>query len=73
MTAPDIEIVEPLIGKVSPVTCLGGRTPRATCPCCGGSDGVRRAKRKRNWKIDPAKTGGVRVSRGAKPRYKDHK
>ena len=50
----------PLIGKISPTTCLGYRILRATCRCCGGSVGVRRAYRK------------TYRSGGRKPKYKDH-
>lgn len=38
--------------KVSPTACLGGRTLRALCPCCGGCDGIRAARRhlrKHKW------------------------
>ena len=37
---------KPFNGKISPTACLGGRTPRPLCYCCGGAVGVRRAKRK---------------------------
>lgn len=44
----DLEVLDvlELRGKVSPAACLGVRTPRPLCPCCGGSNGIRRAKRK---------------------------
>lgn len=36
----------PLTGKISTAACLGDRTTRPNCCCCGGSKGVRRAWRK---------------------------
>jgi hypothetical protein len=38
----------PFFCKVSPTACLGGRTPRALCSCCGGSVGIRRALNRPN-------------------------
>lgn len=32
--------------KISPAACLGERTCRPFCSCCGGSKGVRAAYRK---------------------------
>jgi hypothetical protein len=65
----------PKFGKVSPTACLGGRTVRPLCGCCGGSDGVRRAKRKFNRHTDDWRDGNLRrwnsETRGVKPRYKD--
>lgn len=54
------EIVQPMSEKVSPAACLGFRVLRATCPCCGGSFGVRKALNKSKCKR-------------AKPRYKNHR
>ncbi len=44
----DLEVLDDLEtrGKVSPAACLGVRTPRPLCSCCGGSVGIRRALRK---------------------------
>ena len=77
----------PMTGKVSPTACLGHRVLRATCPCCGGHAGVRRAKRRvakvteapgvvlKNTSgrlyFDPAKA--KLITKGRKPRRKDHR
>ena len=55
---------QPFTGKVSPTACLGGRTVRPLCSCCGGSDGIRRAWRKFN-------RHGERLTKGKKERNKD--
>ena len=36
----------PVREKVSPAACLGGRTCRPFCTCCGGNEGVRAAFRR---------------------------
>lgn len=68
----------PRTGKISTTACLGGRTPRAECHCCGGSLGVRRGHRKTyRHGIDTDTLSRyerhVLSSRGNKPKHKDHR
>lgn len=72
----DLEHLE-LRGKISPAACLGTRTLRPLCCCCGGSNGIRAALRKFH-RYDPNYFNGSArrwntASRGAKPREKDHR
>lgn len=48
MSPHDDEDALPMLGNVSPAACLGGRTSRPLCHCCGCKGGyrVRRADRK---------------------------
>lgn len=47
----------PFSEKISPAACLGRRTLRPLCLCCGGADGIRAAYRDkvRRGKTKPRK------------------
>lgn len=38
----------PFTNKINTSACLGNRTSRPNCHCCGGSSGIRRGWRKLN-------------------------
>lgn len=69
----DLEVLDDLEmrGKVSPTACLGVRTPRPLCYCCGGSVGIRRARRRLHkhcdeWRSEQKFQRWKHPSRGAK-------